>query len=137
MSYELGVRPGSVLASRHGHGLVESRGDPRHWLNWRAGRHRLAVNRRAFLTTVSAMALARVVRASDLPDDLRITRAVAFDLPCRRSKLAGKGDAGPGRLVLGNRGKTFLESFLFGVVKGSATATARTVAVRTNCDLAW
>jgi D-galactarolactone cycloisomerase len=48
------------------------------------------MDRRAFLTAVSAIALARVVRASDLPNDLRITRAVAFDLPCRRSKVAGK-----------------------------------------------
>ncbi len=36
------------------------------------------------------MALARVVRASNLPRDVRITRAVRFDLPCRRSKVAGK-----------------------------------------------
>jgi L-alanine-DL-glutamate epimerase-like enolase superfamily enzyme len=36
------------------------------------------------------MALAQVVRSSDLPKSLRITRAVGFDLPCRRSKVAGK-----------------------------------------------
>ncbi len=48
------------------------------------------MDRRAFLTAVSAMALARVVRSSELPRDMRITRAVGFDLPCRRSKLAGK-----------------------------------------------
>src|SRR5688572_10684193 len=48
------------------------------------------MHRRTFLAAVSAMALAQVVRSSDLPKNLRITRAVGFDLPCRRSRVAGK-----------------------------------------------
>jgi L-alanine-DL-glutamate epimerase-like enolase superfamily enzyme len=48
------------------------------------------MHRRAFLKATGAAALASVVRAADLPKDVRITRAVAFDLPSRRSKVAGK-----------------------------------------------
>src|SRR5262245_55289760 len=48
------------------------------------------MKRRTFLAMVSAAALARVVRAADLPKDLRITRAVGFELTSRRSKVAGK-----------------------------------------------
>jgi hypothetical protein len=48
------------------------------------------MHRRTFLKALSAMALARVVSSTSLPRDVRITRAVAFDLSCRRLKVAGK-----------------------------------------------
>src|SRR5262245_8453558 len=48
------------------------------------------MDRRTFLATVATAALARVVRAADPPKDVRITRAVGFDLPLRRSKVAGR-----------------------------------------------
>src|SRR6478672_9139017 len=39
----------------------------------------------------AAAALAAVpLLAADMPDDLRITRVVAFDLPSKRNKVAGK-----------------------------------------------
>jgi L-alanine-DL-glutamate epimerase-like enolase superfamily enzyme len=48
------------------------------------------MRRRTFLTAVAAATLARAVRAADPPKDIRITRAVGFDLPLRRSKVAGR-----------------------------------------------
>lgn len=64
------------------------------------------MHRRAFLTAVGAAALGRAVRAADPPKDVRVTRAVAFDLPLKRSKVAGKnarldvhGDSSIDRMV--------------------------------------
>jgi L-alanine-DL-glutamate epimerase-like enolase superfamily enzyme len=64
------------------------------------------MHRRTFLTAAAATALARAVRAADPPKDVRITRAVGFDLPLRRSKVAGKnarldvhGDRSTDRMV--------------------------------------
>ncbi len=51
------------------------------------------MQRRRFLiasAVAATAALARVVRAADLPQDVRITRAIGFDLPSRRAKVAGK-----------------------------------------------
>jgi L-alanine-DL-glutamate epimerase-like enolase superfamily enzyme len=48
------------------------------------------MHRREFLAAVGGMALARAVRAQETPKDLRITRAVGFDLVSQRSKFAGK-----------------------------------------------
>jgi L-alanine-DL-glutamate epimerase-like enolase superfamily enzyme len=52
------------------------------------------MNRREFLASASAAAAAGFVAsrswANELPPDLRITRIVGFDLPSRRSKVAGK-----------------------------------------------
>ena len=48
------------------------------------------MDRRAFLAAASVAALGRAVRAADPPKDVRITRAVGFDLVCKRSKVAGK-----------------------------------------------
>ena len=48
------------------------------------------MHRRTFLTAMTAAALARVTRAADPPKDVRITRAVGFDLPLQRSKVAGR-----------------------------------------------
>ena len=48
------------------------------------------MHRRDFLAVTATAALARAVRAAELPQDVRITRAVGFDLPCRRSKVAGR-----------------------------------------------
>lgn len=63
------------------------------------------MHRRHFLTALAA-ALGRAVRAADPPKDVRITRAVGFDLPLRRSKVAGKnarldvhGDRSTDRMV--------------------------------------
>jgi L-alanine-DL-glutamate epimerase-like enolase superfamily enzyme len=64
------------------------------------------MHRRTFLTAVAAATLARAVRAADPPKDVRITRAIAFDLPLKRSKVAGKnarldvhGDRSTDRMV--------------------------------------
>jgi D-galactarolactone cycloisomerase len=64
------------------------------------------MHRRAFLTVLAGAALARVVRSADLPKDIRITRAVGFDLPTQRSKVAGRnarldvhGDRGNDRML--------------------------------------
>lgn len=48
------------------------------------------MHRRRFLVSLSASALAAATRAADPPKDVRITRAVGFDLPSKRSKVAGK-----------------------------------------------
>jgi L-alanine-DL-glutamate epimerase-like enolase superfamily enzyme len=48
------------------------------------------MQRREFLAALAGVALARVVRSGELPKDVRIARAVGFDLPSRRSKVAGK-----------------------------------------------
>src|SRR5688572_11008593 len=48
------------------------------------------MQRRQFCTVLATAALARAVRAADPPKDVRITRAVGFDLPCKRSKVAGR-----------------------------------------------
>jgi len=52
------------------------------------------MNRRDFLASASAAAAAGIVAsrswANDLRPDLQITRIVGFDLPSRRSKVAGK-----------------------------------------------
>src|SRR5262245_15166638 len=64
------------------------------------------MHRRTFFSSLAVAALARAVRAADPPRDIRITRAVAFDLPLRRSKVAGKnarldvhGDRATDRMV--------------------------------------
>jgi L-alanine-DL-glutamate epimerase-like enolase superfamily enzyme len=49
------------------------------------------MRRRTFVKALTAAPLfSRVLRAESFPPDLRITRAVSFDLISRRSKLAGK-----------------------------------------------
>jgi len=48
------------------------------------------MHRRSFLSALSAAALGAVVRAADPPKDVRITRAVGFDLSSKRSKIAGR-----------------------------------------------
>lgn len=48
------------------------------------------MHRRTFLAVLASAALSRVVRSADLPKDVRITRAVGFDLPTQRSKVAGR-----------------------------------------------
>jgi L-alanine-DL-glutamate epimerase-like enolase superfamily enzyme len=68
------------------------------------------MNRRRFLVAAGAFAAsarwARPAWAADIPRDVRITRAVGFDLACRRSKVAGKnarldvhGDSATDRMV--------------------------------------
>jgi L-alanine-DL-glutamate epimerase-like enolase superfamily enzyme len=64
------------------------------------------MHRRTFLTAIAATTLARAVRAADPPEDVRVTRAVGFDLPLRRSKVAGRnarldvhGDRSTDRMV--------------------------------------
>jgi L-alanine-DL-glutamate epimerase-like enolase superfamily enzyme len=64
------------------------------------------MRRRDFLAVASAAALGRAVRAADPPKDVRVTRAVGFDLPLKRSKVAGKnarldvhGDTANDRMV--------------------------------------
>jgi len=64
------------------------------------------LQRREFLTALAGLALTRVVQAADLPKDIRITRAVGFDLVSHRSKVAGKnarldvhGDRATDRMV--------------------------------------
>jgi L-alanine-DL-glutamate epimerase-like enolase superfamily enzyme len=49
-----------------------------------------SMHRRTFLTAIATAAIARAVRAADPPKDVRITRAIGFDLPLRRSKVAGR-----------------------------------------------
>lgn len=48
------------------------------------------MRRRDFLAATASIALSHVVRAQDLPKDLRITRVVGFDVISQRSKVAGK-----------------------------------------------
>jgi L-alanine-DL-glutamate epimerase-like enolase superfamily enzyme len=49
------------------------------------------MDRRRFLQTVAASTLlGRVANAEGIPEDLRITRIISFDLHSRRSKIAGK-----------------------------------------------
>jgi len=64
------------------------------------------MHRRTFLTAIAAATLARAARAADPPKDVRVTRAVGFDLPLRRSKVAGRnarlavhGDRSADRMV--------------------------------------
>jgi L-alanine-DL-glutamate epimerase-like enolase superfamily enzyme len=64
------------------------------------------MHRRAFLAAAAGAALAPFVRSADLPKDVRVTRAVGFDLPCKRSKVAGRnarldvhGDRATDRMV--------------------------------------
>lgn len=68
------------------------------------------MERREFLSTIGAVvgaaALPRFAWADDLPSDITIKRIVGFDLPSRRSKVAGKnarldvhGDSASDRLV--------------------------------------
>lgn len=64
------------------------------------------MHRRTFLTAMTAATLARAACAADPPKDVRITRAVGFDLPLRRSKVAGRnarldvhGDRSTDRMV--------------------------------------
>jgi len=64
------------------------------------------MNRRNFITVLATAALARAVQAADLPSDVRIVRAVGFDLISRRSKVAGRnaqkdvhGDRATDRMV--------------------------------------
>src|SRR5688500_8075663 len=65
-----------------------------------------AMRRRDFLAAAATAALANAVRAAGPPGDVRITRVVAFNLPSRRSKVAGRnaikdvhGDAATDRMV--------------------------------------
>jgi L-alanine-DL-glutamate epimerase-like enolase superfamily enzyme len=48
------------------------------------------MHRREFLAGIAGAALARAVRAQETPKDLRITRAVGFDVVSQRNKFAGK-----------------------------------------------
>lgn len=49
------------------------------------------MQRRDFIATlVAGTLLSRAVRGRELPSDLEVTRLVGFDLPTRRSKIAGK-----------------------------------------------
>ncbi len=49
------------------------------------------MRRRTFLSAAVAMPwVTRWAWADDLPEDVRITRIVAFEISSRRSKLAGK-----------------------------------------------
>jgi L-alanine-DL-glutamate epimerase-like enolase superfamily enzyme len=48
------------------------------------------VRRRDFIAAAATAALVSAIRAADPPMDVRITRAVGFDLPCKRSKVAGR-----------------------------------------------
>lgn len=48
------------------------------------------MHRRTFLVALSGAALCRAVRSVEPPRDVRIVRAVGFDLPSRRSKVAGR-----------------------------------------------
>src|SRR5687768_5282588 len=48
------------------------------------------IRRRDFCTLLTTAALARAVHAAEPPADVRITRAVGFHLPLRRSKVAGR-----------------------------------------------
>ena len=65
------------------------------------------IDRREFLLTASsAILLARLAEAAEAAPDLKITRAVAFRLPLKRSKVAGKnsrldvhGDSSADRMV--------------------------------------
>ena len=64
------------------------------------------MRRRDFLAITATAALAHVVKAADPPKDVRITRAIGFDLPTKRSKVAGKnahldvhGDTANDRMV--------------------------------------
>jgi L-alanine-DL-glutamate epimerase-like enolase superfamily enzyme len=64
------------------------------------------MHRRTFLAALTTAALARAVRSADPPKDVRITRAVGFDLPSKRSKVAGRnarldvhGDTANDRMV--------------------------------------
>lgn len=65
------------------------------------------MRRRDFLAAATAMALLpRTLSADELPDDVRITRVVGFNLTSRRNKLAGKnarldvhGDRGRDRML--------------------------------------
>lgn len=64
------------------------------------------MHRRTFLTAMATATLARVTRAEVPPKGVRITRAVGFDLPLQRSKVAGRnarldvhGDRSTDRMV--------------------------------------
>src|SRR5262245_18998407 len=65
------------------------------------------MRRRDFLTALlSSATLANVLRGEDVPKDLKVTRAVGFQLPSQRSKVAGKnarldvhGDRASDRMV--------------------------------------
>lgn len=64
------------------------------------------MRRRSFLSLLSLVALGRVARAMELPTDLRVTKAIGFDLPLVRSKIAGRnaikdvhGDRSSDRMV--------------------------------------
>jgi L-alanine-DL-glutamate epimerase-like enolase superfamily enzyme len=48
------------------------------------------MDRRSFLAVTVVAPLARAIRAADPPKDIRITRAIGFDLPLSRSKVAGR-----------------------------------------------
>lgn len=66
------------------------------------------MHRREFLLSAASVALLhRVVRADDLPDDLRVTRVIGFDVVSQRSKVAGRnsrldvhGDSATDRMLL-------------------------------------
>src|SRR5262245_23685028 len=68
------------------------------------------MNRRDFLAAASAFAAGSLAPrcnwAGEIPPDITITRAIAFDLPTRRNKVAGKnshldvhGDRSADRMV--------------------------------------
>jgi L-alanine-DL-glutamate epimerase-like enolase superfamily enzyme len=64
------------------------------------------MQRRDFCMILATAALSRAVRAADPPQNIRITRADGFDVPLRRSKVAGRnarldvhGDRSTDRMV--------------------------------------
>jgi len=64
------------------------------------------MQRRQFVAAGASLLLGRLVRAAQLPRDLKVTRILGFDLPTQRSKLAGKnsqlevhGDSSRDRMV--------------------------------------
>jgi len=72
----------------------------------RLGPRRKTMQRRQFVAVGTSLLLGRLVQAAQLPRDVKITRILGFDLPTRRSKLAGKnsqlgvhGDSSRDRMV--------------------------------------
>ncbi|HET6883643.1 MAG TPA: enolase C-terminal domain-like protein [Pirellulales bacterium] len=64
------------------------------------------MRRRNFLATTAVLLIAKRLEAADLPDDVRVTRIVGFNVTSRRNKLAGKnarldvhGDRGHDRML--------------------------------------
>src|SRR5690606_17226270 len=85
---------------------VRAREHPSHEFRHHTSERDTAMHRRDFLAVTATAAPSRVVRAADPAKDVRITRAVGFTLPSRRSKIAGKnarldvhGEAASDRMV--------------------------------------